>query len=213
MAAGFAIGAVSFSIAHPVIKERKELTKIFSLSSSKKKEEETSENDNKSRSRNENNEKRQQQSGSSSSSSSAGEMNIVGTILDSLPENLFLGAILALNLSGLSAASIALFLGNLAATMDGAQRMFEKGMQRSKILKRWIVDFLIVAPAGVIGLYLVKPLGEAGVGGIIGFAAGALLVFVTVDLIPKAYSEENWHIGLSTTLGLIAVLAIFHYLG
>ena len=210
MAAGFAIGAVSFSIAHPVIKERKELTKIFSLSSSKKKEEETSDNDNKSRSRNENNEKHQQQSGSSSS---AGEMNIVGTILDSLPENLFLGAILALNLSGLSAASIALFLGNLAATMDGAQRMFEKGMQRSKILKRWIVDFLIVAPAGVIGLYLVKPLGEAGVGGIIGFAAGALLVFVTVDLIPKAYSEENWHIGLSTTLGLIAVLAIFHYLG
>jgi zinc transporter ZupT len=97
--------------------------------------------------------------------------------------------------------------------MDGAQRMFDKGMQRSKILKRWIVDFLIVAPAGVIGLYLVKPLGEAGVGGIIGFAAGALLVFVTVDLIPKAYSEENWHIGLSTSLGLIAVLAIFHYLG
>ena len=210
MAAGFAIGAVSFSIAHPVVMERKKLTKILSLSSSKKKEEETSDNDNKTRSRNENNEKHQQQSGSSSSS---GEMNIVGTVLDSLPENLFLGAILALNLSGLSAASIALFLGNLTATMDGAQRMFDKGMQRSKILKRWIADFLIVAPAGVIGLYLVKPLGEAGVGGIIGFAAGALLVFVTVDLIPKAYSEENWHIGLSTSLGLIAVLAIFHYLG
>lgn len=52
-----------------------------------------------------------------------------------------------------------------------------------------------------------------GIGGIIGFAASALLVFVTVDLIPKAYSEEKWHIGLSTTLGLISVLAIFHYLG
>jgi ZIP Zinc transporter len=209
MAAGFAIGAVSFSIAHPVVKERKKLTKMLSSSPQKKEEKTDDEDNNKSRSRNENNEKQQQQS----SSSSSGEMNIVGTVLDSLPENLFLGAILALNLSGLSAASIALFLGNLAATMDGAQRMFEKGMQRSKILKRWIVDFLIVAPAGVIGLYLVKPLGEAGVGGIIGFAAGALLVFVTVDLIPKAYSEENWHIGLSTTLGLIAVLAIFHYLG
>ena len=140
-------------------------------------------------------------------------MSIIGTILDSLPENLFIGAILALNLSGLSAASIALFLGNLTATMDGAQRMFDKGMERSKIFKRWLVDFVIVAPAGVTGLYLVKPLGEAWVGGIIGFAAGALLVFVTVDLIPKAYREENWHIGLSTTLGLIAVLAIFHYIG
>ena len=209
MAAGFAIGAVSFSIAHPAVKERKKLKKMVSLSPQKKEEKTGDEDNNKSRSRNENNEKQQQQS----SSSSSGEMNIVGTVLDSLPENLFLGAILALNLSGLLAASIALFLGNLTATMDGAQRMFDKGMQRSKILKRWIADFLIVAPAGVIGLYLVKPLGEAGVGGIIGFAAGALLVFVTVDLIPKAYSEENWHIGLSTSLGLITVLAIFHYLG
>ena len=210
MAAGFAIGAISFSLAHPVVKERKKLTKILSSSPQKKEEKTDDEDNNKSRSRNENNEKHQQQQ---SGSSSSGEMNIVGTVLDSLPENLFLGAILALNLSGLLAASIALFLGNLTATMDGAQRMFEKGMQRSKILKRWIADFLIVAPAGVIGLYLVKPLGEAGVGGVIGFAAGALLVFVTVDLIPKAYSEENWHIGLSTALGLIAVLAIFHYLG
>jgi ZIP family zinc transporter len=210
MAAGFAIGAVIFSIAHPIVKERRKLTKIFSHSSSQKKEEEkkTEDDDNsKSGSKNKINDKQQQ------SDSSSDEMSIIGTILDSLPENLFIGAILALNLSGLSAASIALFLGNLTATLDGAQRMFDKGMKRSKIFKRWLVDFVIVAPAGVTGLYLVKPLGEAWVGGIIGFAAGALLVFVTVDLIPKAYREENWHIGLSTTLGLIAVLAIFHYIG
>ncbi len=210
MAAGFAIGAVVFSIAHPVVKERRKLTKIFSHSSSQKKEEEkkTEDDDNsKSGSKNKINDKQQQ------SDSSSDEMSIIGTILDSLPENLFIGAILALNLSGLWAASIALFLGNLTATMDGAQRMFDKGMKRSKIFKRWFVDFMIVAPAGATGLYLVKPLSEAWIGGIIGFAAGALLVFVTVDLIPKAYREENWHIGLSTTLGLIAVLAIFHYIG
>lgn len=209
MAAGFAIGAVIFSIAHPIVKERRELTKIFSRSSSQKKEEKKTEDDDnsKSGSKNKINDKQQQ------SDSSSDEMSIIGTILDSLPENLFIGAILALNLSGLWAASIALFLGNLTATMDGAQRMFDKSMRRSKIFKRWLVDFVIVAPAGVTGLYLVKPLGEAWVGGIIGFAAGALLVFVTVDLIPKAYREENWHIGLSTTLGLIAVLAIFHYIG
>jgi ZIP family zinc transporter len=211
MAAGFAIGAVIFSIAHPIVKKRNDLMKIFSHSPSQKKqkEEETENVDNNgSSSENRKNEKQRR-----SDTSSSGEMSIIGTILDSLPENLFIGAILALNLSGLSAASIALFLGNLTATMDGAQRMFDKGMQRSKIFKRWLVDFVIVAPAGVTGLYLVKPLGEAWVGGIIGFAAGALLVFVTVDLIPKAYREENWHIGLSTTLGLIAVLAIFHYIG
>ncbi len=210
MAAGFVTGAVSFSIAHPLIKERKELTKILSLSLAHKRKEDPSDNDNnKSKSRNEKREEKEQQSDSPSS----GEMNIVGTILDSVPENLFIGAMVALSLSGLSAALIALFLGNLTATMDGAQRMLDKGMQRSKIFNKWFVDFVIVSPSGLIGWYLVKPLGEQGIGGVIGFAAGALLVFVTVDLIPKAYSEEKWHIGLSTTLGLIAVLAIFHYLG
>jgi zinc transporter ZupT len=220
MAAGFAIGAVSFSIAHPVIHKRKNLKKIISLSPEKREKEgekkvkHDSDNGNSLDEKKDGNYQQQQQSDSSSSSSSpSGEMSIIGTILDSLPENLFIGAILALNLSGLWAASIALFLGNLAATMDGAQRMFEKGMHRPKIFKRWLVDFALVAPAGLVGLYLVRPLDENGIGGIIGFAAGALLVFVTVDLIPKAYSEEKWHIGLSTTLGLISVLAIFHYLG
>ncbi len=218
MAAGFAIGAVVFSIAHPVIHKGKNLTRILSPSSSsyekkvREKEKTVTDDGSKGNSLNEKKKDSQQQQQSDSSSSS-GEMTIVGTILDSLPENLFIGAILALNLSGLWAASIALFLGNLTATMDGAQRMLEKGLPRSRIFKRWLLDFVLVAPAGLIGLYLVRPLDENGIGGIIGFAAGALLVFVTVDLIPKAYSEENWHIGLSTTLGLISVLAIFHYLG
>jgi zinc transporter ZupT len=39
MATGFAIGAVVFSIAHPIVKEHRKLTKIFSRSSSRNKEE------------------------------------------------------------------------------------------------------------------------------------------------------------------------------
>ncbi len=200
---GFVIGAFVFSIAHPIVKERKELRRIFSLSLSHSKG--SKDKIDKARITGKGNNHQEEED-------SSGEMSIVGTVLDSIPENLFIGAIIALNLSGLSAALIALFLGNLAATVDGAQRMFSKGMTRSRIFKRWFVDFAIVAPAGLVGWYLVKPLDE-GVGVIIGFAAGALLVFVTVDLIPKAYREEKWHIGLSTTLGLLVVLAIFHYLG
>lgn len=195
---GFAIGAFSFSLAHPIVKERKELKRILSPSRFKGSNNKIA----KTGSAKKYNQK----------DPSSGEMNIVGTVLDSIPENLFIRAIIALNLSGLTAALIALFLGNLAATVDGAQRMFSEGMTRSRIFKKWFVDFAIVAPAGLVGWYLVKPLDE-GVGVIIGFAAGALLVFVTVDLIPKAYSEIRWHIGLSTTLGLLVVLAIFHYLG
>lgn len=60
---------------------------------------------------------------------------IVGTILDSIPETLFVGVIIAMNLHGLIGAVIALFLGNLTATLNGAKIMLEKGQTKSKSLK------------------------------------------------------------------------------
>lgn len=118
---------------------------------------------------------------------------IAQPILDSVPENIFVGAIIAIQIPGLLAAVLALFVGNLTATMDGAERMLDQGMKRSKIMKKWTINFLIVVPAGPLGLYLVQPLGNDAISVIIGFAAGTLMAFVSVDLIPKAYKEIRWH--------------------
>lgn len=219
MAIGFIIGAVIFSIAHPIVKHDLKLSHLLHPNKSKeedekekeknKKETKKSEKDNSnSNNKGENNGK----SGSSSSSSSSSEMNIVGTILDSVPENIFVGAIIALQIPGLLAAVLALFVCNLTATIDGAERMVSQGMRKSKIFKKWTINFLIVAPAGPIGLYLVKPLSDDIVSIIVGFAAGTLMAFITEDLIPKAYKEIKWHIGLSTSLGFLLVLAFFHFI-
>ena len=50
---------------------------------------------------------------------------IIGTFLDSFPESIFIGVIIALNLQGLMAAVLALFIGNVTATMEGAKRMVD----------------------------------------------------------------------------------------
>src|SRR5215211_2546125 len=50
---------------------------------------------------------------------------IIGTFLDSFPESIFIGVIIALNLQGLMAAVLALFIGNITATMEGAKRMVD----------------------------------------------------------------------------------------
>jgi zinc transporter, ZIP family len=50
---------------------------------------------------------------------------IIGTFLDSFPETIFIGVIIALNFQGLIPAVLALFLGNLTATMEGAKRMVD----------------------------------------------------------------------------------------
>lgn len=218
MAIGFIIGAVIFSIAHPIVKHDLKLSHLLHPNKSKeeedekekeksKKETKKSEKDNS----NSNNAKGKN-NGKGGSSSSSSEMNIVGTILDSVPENIFVGAIIALQIPGLIAAVLALFVGNLTATIDGAERMVSQGMRKSKIFKKWTINFLIVAPAGPIGLYLVKPLSDDIVSIIVGFAAGTLMAFITEDLIPKAYKEIKWHIGLSTSLGFLLVLAFFQFI-
>jgi zinc transporter, ZIP family len=137
---------------------------------------------------------------------------ILGTFLDSFPESIFIGVIIALNLQGLMAAVLALFIGNLTATMEGAKRMVDVSKRKSYVLKPWFYIFVIVTIGGPLGWYLEKPLNPEQLSMIISFAAGALMAFITEELIPQAYKRVELHIGLSASFGFIIALALFHYL-
>ena len=137
---------------------------------------------------------------------------IIGTFLDSFPESIFIGIIIALNLQGLMAAVLALFIGNVTATMEGAKRMVDVSKRKSYILKPWLFIFVIVTIGGPLGWYLEKPLNPEQLSMIISFAAGALMAFITEELIPQAYKRVELHIGLSASFGFIIALALFHYL-
>ena len=137
---------------------------------------------------------------------------IIGTFLDSFPESIFIGVIIALNLQGLMAVVLALFIGNVTATMEGAKRMVDVSKRKSYILKPWFYIFVIVTIGGPLGWYLEKPLNPEQLSMIISFAAGALMAFITEELIPQAYKRVELHIGLSASFGFIIALALFHYL-
>jgi ZIP family zinc transporter len=137
---------------------------------------------------------------------------ILGTFLDSFPESIFIGVIIALNLQGLMAAVLALFIGNLTATMEGAKRMVDVSKRKSYVIKPWFYIFVIVTIGGPLGWYLEKPLNPEQLSMIISFAAGALMAFITEELIPQAYKRVELHIGLSASFGFIIALALFHYL-
>lgn len=137
---------------------------------------------------------------------------VVGKLMDSVPKALFIGVIVALDLAGLVAAVISLFLGNLTATMEGARRMKEEGMHSKLILKRWLLIAIAVAISGPMGYYLARPLSNDQLSILIGFAAGDLIAFIVEDLIPEAYKKVEWHTGLSACLGFLTGLTIFHFL-
>lgn len=143
---------------------------------------------------------------------SSAKIIILGTFLDSFPESIFIGVIIALNLQGLMAAVLALFIGNIAATMEGAKRMVDVSARKLKIIKPWFYIFVIVTIGGPLGWYLEKPLNSEQLSMIISFAAGALMAFITEELIPQAYKRVELHIGLSASFGFIIALALFHYI-
>ena len=92
-----------------------------------------------------------------------------------------------------------------AATLEGAMRMVEKGIARSEIFKKWVYVcmyvFAIITAAGPIGYYLLKDLtsDEIAVTSL-GFRGGALMAFITQELISQAYAKYHSHIGMAVTI-------------
>ncbi|MDQ3851211.1 MAG: hypothetical protein M3299_00075 [Thermoproteota archaeon] len=194
---GFVVGAVAFSFADYAIKKReeKEESKNKSLYAS------ASESKNKA-------------SSSSTNNKEAGgkaKSVLVGTLVDSTPETILLAIIIALPLAGLVPSAVALFLGNITASLEGTKRLYEKGGKKRIVLSGWMAVFGVVLAAGPLGYYLVQSLSRDQLAIIIGFAAGALMAFVTQELIPKAFERANVHIGLSVAFGFLVAFALFHF--
>jgi ZIP family zinc transporter len=142
---------------------------------------------------------------------SDGRLSIVGTVLDSVPETLFVGIIAFLNQPGLFAAVAVLFLGNLATTLEGAKIMHKQGMGKKQILRGWLADFGIVAIAAPIGYFLAGAVINDVLAVVLSFAAGTLIVFIAGELIARAYRESTGHSeDLSISAGfLIGVILLF----
>jgi ZIP family zinc transporter len=150
--------------------------------------------------------------GENETNGASAKMAVVGLLLDSIPEAIFVGILIAIGHGGVAGAVSALFLGNLATTMEGAKRMSQSGISVSRIMFRWSFVLLVVALSAPLGFYLVKLVTKDEISIILGFAAGILIAFIAEDLLPEAYKKANFHIGLSTTFGFLLGYILFHFL-
>ncbi len=205
MAIGFALGLITYSLSHKFLKKEMPLIQdsIRSVKNEIDKENKPIETKK---------EKEKEKPQTKKLGRGHGNSVIVGKLMDSIPKALFIGVIVALDLKGLLAAVISLFIGNITATIEGARRMIEEGKTRNQILKRWTYVFISVAIAGPIGYFVARPLDNEYLSIIIGFAAGDVIAFIVEDLIPEAYKKNEWHIGISTGLGFLVGITIFHFL-
>ena len=141
----------------------------------------------------------------------SGKLIVIGTLTDSHPETIMIGVMIALGIPGLFPTALTLFIGNFAATIVGTRELIAENESKRKILQKWATVFIFVTIGGPIGYFLTLFLDEYYLSIVFSFAAGALMSFVTEELIPDAYRKVNWHIGLSACVGLFVSFAIFHF--
>jgi zinc transporter, ZIP family len=141
----------------------------------------------------------------------SGKLIVIGTLTDSHPETIMIGVMIALGIPGLFPTALALFIGNFAATIVGTRELIAENESKRQILQKWVTVFIFVTIGGPIGYFLTLFLNEYYLSIVFSFAAGALMSFVTEELIPDAYRKVNWHIGLSACVGLFVSIAIFHF--
>jgi ZIP family zinc transporter len=133
--------------------------------------------------------------------SSAGTALALGAFLDGIPEQLVLGIGLASG-EGVSVGLLAaIYVSNLPEAVGGASEMQGAGESRKRVVRLWLGVTIVCALATPIGFAIADTASGELLGGINGFAAGALIVMLVDSMVPDATKQAGRTTGLVTALG------------
>jgi zinc transporter, ZIP family len=125
----------------------------------------------------------------------------LGAFLDGIPEQLVLGIGIATG-EGVSVGLLgAIFVSNLPEAIGASTGMLAAGRRRPTILRLWLAVTIVLTLATVAGFGIADSASGELLGGVNGFAAGALLVMLVDSMIPDAARQAGRPAGLVTTLG------------
>jgi ZIP family zinc transporter len=141
-------------------------------------------------------------------SSSPGTALAFGAFLDGVPEQLVLGIGLAAG-QGVSVGLLgAIFVSNLPEAVGASSGMHAAGRSRATILRLWLGVAVILTTATAAGFAIADTASDDLLGGVNGFAAGALIVMLVDSMIPEATAQAGRTTGLVTTLGFALAAAM-----
>lgn len=127
--------------------------------------------------------------------------------LDGIPENLALGvALIGTGPLGAAALAGSILLSNLPEAAGGARDMSASGRSRPAVLGLWTATAVLLTAAALAGHFLLGGVSESTLGLIRGFAGGAVIGSLAIEVFPKAFKEAGYSTGLAVALGLVMAL-------
>lgn len=133
---------------------------------------------------------------------------LLGVILDGIPENLALGVTLNSGAGGL-VLLVAVAVGNAPEAVSGAARMRDRyKMQRVRVFGLWAITGFVLVAVTVAGAALGGRVSPGAIAVIQAFAGGATLAVLADSLMPEAYRDGGWWVGMATAMGFLVAFVL-----
>ncbi|MEP6666424.1 MAG: hypothetical protein ABJA81_08260 [Nocardioidaceae bacterium] len=132
---------------------------------------------------------------------------MLGTVLDGVPENTALGV--SLSETGGVVLLVAIAVGNTPEAISGAAQMRRQhGVDRRRVFALWAFTALILVLVTIGGDAASGVVSNGVIASIQALAGGATIAVLSDSLIPEAYREGGWWVGLATALGFVIAFAL-----
>ncbi|WP_016690731.1 ZIP family metal transporter [Rhodococcus rhodochrous] len=132
---------------------------------------------------------------------------MLGALLDGIPENAALGTTLTEAGSAGLVLLVAVAVGNIPEAVAGAASMRADFPHRTA-LAIWGVTAVLLVAVVVAAAAFADSLPPAGISLIQAFAGGATIAVMADSLMPEAYREGGWWVGICTAAGFLIAFAL-----
>ncbi|MBF6321393.1 ZIP family metal transporter [Nocardia cyriacigeorgica] len=132
---------------------------------------------------------------------------MLGTVLDGVPENTALGVSLAGG--GGIVLLVAVAVGNVPEAIGGAALMRDRhGFAPGRALALWTITGVVLVVVTVLGNLLSDNLSGTQISTVQAFAGGATIAVLADSLMPEAYREGGWWVGIATAAGFLVAFVL-----
>ncbi|MFC0447864.1 ZIP family metal transporter [Rhodococcus jostii] len=132
---------------------------------------------------------------------------MLGALLDGVPENTALGV--TISSAGGVVLLVAVAVGNVPEAVAGAASMrSQPHFSRGRALSVWTATAVLLVLVVIAADAVSDTISDSAIATVQAFAGGATIAVLADSLMPEAYREGGWWVGLSTALGFLVAFGL-----
>jgi ZIP family zinc transporter len=135
----------------------------------------------------------------------------LGALLDGIPESIALGISLFNSQGRGLLMLVAITLSNFPEGISSVRGLKSEGFSKNKIFWIWAIVAILTTTVAVLSFVFLNDINPNTIGIIEAFAAGAILAMLADSMMPEAYDDGGFSIGLLTVFGFLTAFIISRY--